>query len=184
MPINILKIGDYKIYQYWKKGIFKKYFWTSLVAQMVKNLPEMRKTQVWILVGKILGRREPLPTPVFLPGESHGQRSLWATVHSVAQSWTWLKRLRMHNEWTKLSQEAVMSSSLEVFWTERLSTCEQNCKRIQPLVGFDDPTSTSLPALKIFIYFLWFLAAPHGIWDHSSPTRDQACAACSGSTES
>jgi len=27
-------------------------------------------------VGKILWRREWLPTPVFLPGESHGQRSL------------------------------------------------------------------------------------------------------------
>ena len=26
------------------------------------------------------------PTPVFLPGESHGQRSLWATVHGVAES--------------------------------------------------------------------------------------------------
>ena len=29
----------------------------------------------------------------FLPGESHRQRSLWAAVHRVAKSWTWLKRL-------------------------------------------------------------------------------------------
>ena len=29
-----------------------------------------------------------LPTPVFLPGESHGQRSLVATVHQFAKSWT------------------------------------------------------------------------------------------------
>ena len=39
---------------------------------MVKNLPAMRKT--W--VRKIPWRRERLPTPVFLLGESHGQRSL------------------------------------------------------------------------------------------------------------
>ena len=40
----------------------------SLVAQTVKNLPEMRET--W--VGKIPWRRERLPTPVFWPGEFHG----------------------------------------------------------------------------------------------------------------
>ena len=43
---------------------------------MVKNLPAMQEAQVWSLVRKILWRREWLPTPVFLPGEFHGQRSL------------------------------------------------------------------------------------------------------------
>ena len=43
------------------------------------------------LVGKIPSRRARQPTPVFLPGESHGQKSLmgysWqAAVHRVAQS--------------------------------------------------------------------------------------------------
>ena len=47
-----------------------------MVAQMVKNLPTMQETGVWSL-----GWEDPLeegtaPTPVFLPGESHGQRSL------------------------------------------------------------------------------------------------------------
>ena len=36
-------------------------------------------------VGKIPWRRAWQPTPVFLPGESHGQRSLAATVHGVAR---------------------------------------------------------------------------------------------------
>ena len=41
----------------------------TLVPQMVKNLPAMQETQVpW--------RRAWQPTPVSLPGESHGQRSL------------------------------------------------------------------------------------------------------------
>ena len=44
----------------------------SLVAQMVKNPLAVQET--W--VGKIPWRRAWQPTPVFLPGESYGQRSL------------------------------------------------------------------------------------------------------------
>ena len=43
----------------------------SLIAQSVKNLPAMQET--W--VEKIPCSRARQPTPVFLPGESHGQRS-------------------------------------------------------------------------------------------------------------
>ena len=48
----------------------------SLVAQMVKNPPARQETQV-----QSLGHEGPLKkgmqsTPVFLPGESHGQSSL------------------------------------------------------------------------------------------------------------
>ena len=66
--------------------------WT-LVAQRLKRLPSMRETWVsslgredplespwspWVpsLVGRIPWRRKWQPTLVFLPGESHGQRSL------------------------------------------------------------------------------------------------------------
>ena len=43
--------------------------------QVVKKLPAMRETwDPW--VGKIPWKRELLPTPVFLPGEFHRQRSL------------------------------------------------------------------------------------------------------------
>ena len=38
---------------------------SSLVAQLVKNLPAMQETWVQSLVGKIPWRRERLPTPVF-----------------------------------------------------------------------------------------------------------------------
>ena len=38
-------------------------------------------------------RRKWQPTPVFLPGESQGQRSLVAAVYGVTQSRIWLKRL-------------------------------------------------------------------------------------------
>ena len=49
---------------------------SSLMAQMVKNLPAMQETQAASLVRKIPWRREWQPTPVFLPREFHGQRSL------------------------------------------------------------------------------------------------------------
>ena len=51
-------------------------FYLSLLAQMVKNLPAMQETLFDPWVRKIPWRREWLPTPVFLPGESQGQRSL------------------------------------------------------------------------------------------------------------
>ena len=55
---------------------FKLDLWASLVAQSVKNLPAVQKTRV-----RSLGWEDPLEkdmatTIVFLPGESHGQRSL------------------------------------------------------------------------------------------------------------
>jgi len=51
---------------------YLKHLRASLVAQTVKNLPA--KGETW--VGKIPWRRKWLPIPVFLPGESHRQRSL------------------------------------------------------------------------------------------------------------
>ena len=44
------------------------------MAQMIKNLPAMQETQIWSL-----GQEDPLDklrTPVFWPGEFHGQRIL------------------------------------------------------------------------------------------------------------
>ena len=48
----------------------------SLVTQKVKNLPAVWETGFNPWVGKIPWRREWQPTPVFLSGESNGQRSL------------------------------------------------------------------------------------------------------------
>ena len=48
----------------------------SLIAKSIKTLPALQETGV-----RFLGQEDPLekemqPTPVFLPGKSHGQRSL------------------------------------------------------------------------------------------------------------
>ena len=46
------------------------------MTQVVKNLPAMQKTRFDPWVRKIPWRREWLPTPIFLPGEAHGWKSL------------------------------------------------------------------------------------------------------------
>ena len=53
------------------------YLWASLVAQTVKETAcHVGDLGFDPWVGKIPWRRERLPTPVFWPGEFHGQRSL------------------------------------------------------------------------------------------------------------
>ena len=70
----------------------------SLVAQKVKNLPAVQETWVDPRVRKIPWRREWQPTPVFLPGESHGGEA-WR-VQSMG-----LKRIG-HNLATKQQEAA------------------------------------------------------------------------------
>ena len=50
---------------------------TSLVVQMVKRPPVMQETWIQSLGGKDPPwKKKWQPTPIFLPGEFHGQRSL------------------------------------------------------------------------------------------------------------
>ena len=55
---------------------YAEYIRASLVAEMVKRLSAMQETWVHPWVGKIPWRRKWQPTPVFLPGKSHGPWSL------------------------------------------------------------------------------------------------------------
>ena len=49
---------------------------SSLVVQTLKNLPAMRETWVQSLGWEDALEEGMATTPVFLPGESHGQKSL------------------------------------------------------------------------------------------------------------
>ena len=63
------------VYRLWAtKWVWFK--WASLVTQLVKNPPAMQETPVQFLGWKTSWRRDSLPPPVFLLGESHKQRSL------------------------------------------------------------------------------------------------------------
>ena len=52
------------------------HLWDSLIAQLVKNCLQCRRPGFDSWVEKIPWRRKWQHTPVFLPGKSHGQRSL------------------------------------------------------------------------------------------------------------
>ena len=60
-----------------------KTLWASLVAQMVKNLPAIWETWVWSLGQENPQEKGMQPTPVFLSGEFHGERSLVGYSHGV-----------------------------------------------------------------------------------------------------
>ena len=60
-----------------------------LVVQTVKNLSQYRRSRFNPWVGKNPWRREWLPTPIFLPGESHRQRSPNLKIHWKDWSWNW-----------------------------------------------------------------------------------------------
>ena len=71
-----------------EKGNISKHCgpWASLLAQMVKHLPAMQETQI-----RPLGWEDPWswkwqPTPVFLPGELHGQWSLVGSMELQSQT--------------------------------------------------------------------------------------------------
>ena len=54
---------------------------------MLKNSPAMQETQVQSLGQEDLWGREWLPTPVFLPGEFHGKRSLSELIYKHRAGW-------------------------------------------------------------------------------------------------
>ena len=94
------------------KNIFCKYalltkeLMVSLVAQTIKNLPEMQRTGLHSWVGKIPWRRKWQPTSVFLPGESMDRGTWQATVHVVTKRQTEL------SDWTQHTQPSNLGSNL------------------------------------------------------------------------
>ena len=101
----------------------------SLVAQIVKHLSAMQETQV-----QSLGWEDPLekewqPTPVFLPGEFHGQRSLagyspWGHRELNTTEQTTQKRLFSS---CSLSTIKVVSSTYLRLLTSFIGSSSNNC---------------------------------------------------------
>ena len=100
-----------------------QYSWASLVAQMVKNLPVMRRPGFDPWLGKIPWRRAWQPTPVFLPGRSPwtkkpgrlqfmGSKRVrhdWVTKHSVPLTqWTWI--WANSKRWWRTEEPGVLQS--------------------------------------------------------------------------
>jgi len=62
------------------------YPWASWVVQTVKNLLAIQETSVQTFLWEDPLVKEWQPTPVFLPGKSHGVRQ--PTVYAISKSWT------------------------------------------------------------------------------------------------
>ena len=65
---------------------------------MIKNLPAMQEMWVQSLGWLDPWRRKWQPTRLFLPGKSHGRRTLAATVHEVAKELDMSEQLNRSNE--------------------------------------------------------------------------------------
>ena len=59
------------------------YIWASLMAQQWRSLLSMHEVRVQFPGEKAPLEKEMQPTPVFLPGKSHGQRSLKRYIHGI-----------------------------------------------------------------------------------------------------
>ena len=93
-------------------------FKASQVALVVKNLPANAGDVKWYgfdpSIRKIPWRRAWQLTPVFLPGESRGQRSLAGCSYRVTDSWTQLKELRTHTwEFKMCSMASLVAQRLK-----------------------------------------------------------------------
>ena len=84
----------------------------SLVAQRLKRLPPVWETLVWSLVRRVPWRRKWWPTPVFLPGESHGQRSLVGYTPQVRKESDMTERLHFHFHYYYYFVHSIFFSSL------------------------------------------------------------------------
>ena len=99
-------------------------------------------------VGRIPWRRAWQPTPAFLPGESHRQRSQWATVHRVGKSGHNRNNLtRTQAEIGRLSRYAATD------W--RVSKAEKKRKQEQ---------SPHSPELWHFLPFMVRILSPQQMW--------------------
>ena len=66
------------------------------MAHMVKRLPTMQETHVQSLDWEDVLRRQWHPTPVLLPGKSHGRRSLVGYSPCGAKELDTIERLHFH----------------------------------------------------------------------------------------
>ena len=65
-----------------------------------------------VLLSIFTGRRQWQPTPVLLPGKSHGRRAWWAAVHGVARSRTRLSDFTFTFHFHALEKEMATHSSV------------------------------------------------------------------------
>ena len=120
-------------------------------------------------------RREWLPTPVFLLGESHGQGSLVSYSPGVAKNWTHLSIVPDPSYW----QQVKIHLDHPRQWEDGLSELAFVPSPLRPFMPlFINRRST------LTTDFFFFFGYACCMRDLSSPTRDWACGPCIESMES
>ena len=72
--------------------ILPTYYWTSLVVQLVKNLPAVQETWVRSLgCGDTLGKGMATHSSILAWRTPWTEETCWAIVHGVAKSWIRLR---------------------------------------------------------------------------------------------
>ena len=100
-------------------------------AQIVKNLQQRRRPGFDPWVGKIPWRRAWQPTPVFLPGEFHGQRSLVGCSPRGYKESDATERLSLKledtNRWrTERPEWRDLSNTLRIWLRHQKGTCQNH----------------------------------------------------------
>ena len=91
-----------------------QYSWASLVAQLVKNLPAMGRPGFDLWFGKILWRRERLPTPSILTWKFHGLYSPWGCKELDTIEWLWLHSHTIIFTFAKCTPEYFVCTFIEL----------------------------------------------------------------------
>ena len=107
--------------------------WTSLVAQLVKNLPAVRRLGFYPWAGKISWRREKLPIPVFRSGEytGHGITKSWTGLSDFCFSLSFWEIVEDGGAWCVTTQGVANNRTQPSDWTtkKRLGASLLNSKR-------------------------------------------------------
>ena len=115
-------------------------------------------------VGKILWRSKRQPTPVLLPGKSHGQRSVVG-----------------YNPWCRKESDTTERFHFHfLFYLFIFLPYLFSLSRYRSFLSY--PLECKLQEKGNFVFFSFSVL--QGMGDLSSPTMDQTCGPCSGSTES
>ena len=126
-------------------------------------------------VGKIPRRKKWQATPVRLPGESHGQRSLVGYSPGFEKSQTWLSS-------HACSWSEPIANARNLTWIRLAFRTPRNSPFSRLTLVFLEKGTTVLlqkKSLKKYIKKI-FLAALCGKWDPSSSSRDQTWILCIG----
>ena len=138
---------------------------------MVKNKPaNVRDIRDVGSIRKIPWRRAWQTTPVFLPGESHGQRR-WANFHGVRKSWIQLRQLSMptftsFHSYCDIWLAHTLAKYVVVFFLTKKSISESYCEMKNKWIV---PFSKLLVRKTVQLSPLFFHNKHHG--EHQLRTR-------------